>query len=96
MDSSSSTSCHRFGWRDPATFVCASSSTRINVGFLASAASRSNSSSFGMPGAAGERRGRISRPASCAAVSARPWVSMTPATTSVPALFRARAARSIA
>ena len=68
--SSSSTSCQRFGWREPATLECASSSTRISAGRRASAASRSNSASVAAPAPAIDRRGRISSPCSCAAVSA--------------------------
>ena len=45
--SSSSTSCHRFAWREPAALVWASSSTRTTSGWRASTASRSISSSPG-------------------------------------------------
>jgi hypothetical protein len=41
--SSSSTSCQRFGWREPGALVCASSSTSSSPGRRFSAASRSNS-----------------------------------------------------
>ena len=37
--SSSSTSCQRFGWREPGALVCASSSSNISCGLRASAAS---------------------------------------------------------
>ncbi len=78
--SSSSTSCQRFGWREPCALLCASSSTRTSCGRRASAASRSNSSSG--PGIARAMRARqhlerrvVAGPPSRAAVSARPCVS---------------------
>ena len=59
--SSSSTSCHRLGWRDSGAFVWASSSTRTSAGRRARAASRSNSSTS-TPRYARRSRGRTSSP----------------------------------
>ena len=50
-------SSHRFAWRLPGAFVCASSSTRISSGLRARAASRSNSRSF-VPRYSTKRGGR--------------------------------------
>ncbi len=56
--SSSITSCQRFGWREPGTLLCASSSISATCGLRARSASRSSSS----------RSGRDSRSACAAAL----------------------------
>ena len=91
---SSSTSCQRLGWRQPGALVWASSSINATCGRRASIASRSNSVRVWAPWAM-DWRGRISKGAVSATVSARPWVSMTPATTSVPPASMAAPCRSI-
>ena len=63
-------------------------------GCRARAASRSNSSSR-VPRYSMTRRGMTSRPSSSRAVSARPWVSTIPTTTSTPSARLARAASSM-
>eukprot|EP01022_Parablepharisma_sp_SALTPOND_P006709 TRINITY_DN12717_c1_g1_i1.p1 TRINITY_DN12717_c1_g1~~TRINITY_DN12717_c1_g1_i1.p1 ORF type:complete len:1877 (-),score=641.20 TRINITY_DN12717_c1_g1_i1:7532-13162(-) len=93
--SSSSISCQRLAWREPGTLECASSSTRITPGLRSSAASRSNSGNWRLRQAT-MRMGMRAMPASCASVSTRPWVSTTPATTSVPWAASAWAASSMA
>ena len=88
-------SCQRFGCREPGTFVCASSSTRISAGCRANAASRPNSSSV-RSWYAIFARGRIGSSESSASVSLRPCVSSSPTTTSLPSCRSWRAAVSIA
>ncbi len=80
---SASTSSQRFRNLEPGTFVCASSSTSATVGRRASTASTSISRSV-TPRYSIARVGTLSSPSSNAAVSARPWVSMKPTTTSTP------------
>ena len=78
--SSSSTSCQRFGWREPATLECASSSTRISAGL---ARQRGVEVEFGAAACRGtsiRAGGSTGRPSSSAAVSLRPCVSTTPTT----------------
>ncbi len=81
--SNSSTSCQRFGWREPGALLCASSSIRIRAGRRARAASRSNSATS-RPRWLIRRGGCVASPASSAAVSLRPWVSTTPIRISSP------------
>ena len=90
--SSSSTSCQRLGWREPGTLECASSSTRISAGLRASAASRSNSLERACRGSSTSlQRQQLEALRAGPAVSARPWVSTMPTTTSTPCgLLRAR------
>ena len=64
--SSSSTSCQRFSFRDPGTFVCASSSTSATSGLRARIASTSISSNV-VPRYSIVRRGTTSRSPICAA-----------------------------
>src|SRR5712691_1623783 len=93
--SSSAASCQRFAWRAPGALVWASSSRRSSPGFRARAASRSNSRSC-TPRYSTARGATRSSPSARAAVSARPWVSIQPMTTSLPSARLARAASSIA
>src|SRR6266511_3655692 len=93
--SSSAASCQRFAWRAPGALVWASSSRRSSPGFRVRAASRSNSRSC-TPRYSTARGATRSSPSARAAVSARPWVSIQPMTTSLPSARLARAASSIA
>src|SRR3989339_831943 len=88
------TSWYRLGFRFPGTLVCASSSMRATWGFRARTASRSISSRT-TPRYSWRRRGTTSRPSISFAVSARPWVSTSPTTTSIPASLRRCLSRSI-
>ena len=88
------TSWYRFGFRLPGTLVCASSSMRATWGFRARTASRSISSRT-TPRYSWRRRGTTSSPSISFAVSARPWVSTSPTTTSIPSSLRRCPSRSI-
>src|SRR6266545_596513 len=92
---SSRTSSQRLEWREPSALLWASSSTRMTDGRRARAASRSNSLSV-VPRYGTWRGGRISSPSRRDSVSARPWLSTTPTTTSTPSALRSRADSSIA
>ena len=81
------TSWYRLGFRLPGTLVWASSSMRATWGFRARTAERSISSRT-TPRYSWRRRGTTSSPSISFAVSARPWVSTSPTTTSIPSSLR--------
>ena len=89
--SRASTSCQRFALREPGALVWASSSTRATCGCRASTASRSISSSVDAAVRRPRGAGRPRAPRACAAVAARPWVSTTATTTSLPSAREPRA-----
>ncbi|CAM5462554.1 hypothetical protein STANM309S_05976 [Streptomyces tanashiensis] len=92
---SSATSCHRLGFREPGTFVWASSSTRATAGRRARTASMSISVKV-VPRYSRVRRGICSRPCSMTSVRGRPWCSTNATTQSVPRSTRRWPSESIA
>ena len=76
--SSFSTSCQRFSFREPGTFVCASSSTSATCGLRASTRVDVQLLERSSRGSRPRRRGTTSRPPICSAVLRRPCVSTKP------------------